>query len=71
MHTESQLREAVDALEAKKIKHVIWDTTYEDPSMAWAFPLVPHAVPIMEPYLMEHYTTVYFNNGVRVLERKA
>jgi hypothetical protein len=70
MHTESQFREAVDSLEAKKIKHVIWDTTYDDPDMAWANPHVPRPLPIVEPYLMEHYTIVYFNKGVRLLERK-
>ena len=70
MHPDSVFREAVDALETKKIKHVIWDTSYDDPGIAWANPHLPQAVPIVEPYLVEHYTIVYANKGVRLLERK-
>lgn len=70
-NTESQFREAVDVLETKKIKHVIWDDSSElESTAAWAFPNRAKTVPIMEPYLAEHYTTAYSHNGVRVMERK-
>src|SRR5262249_14695905 len=47
-HTEAQLREAVGALETKKVRHVIWDNTFDHPGTAWAFPHKPKSVQIIE-----------------------
>lgn len=69
-NTESQLKEVVDTLEQKKIRHVIWDDSYESRRTAWAFPRKVKTVQIVEPYLKEHYMTVYSSSGVRVMERK-
>ncbi len=69
MHTDEMFRSTLDVLESHKVKHVIWDNSFEDPGQAWAW---PHGAKtsIIEPYLVQHYNTVYTGNSVRVLERK-
>ena len=69
MHGNDVFQSAVDALESGKVKHVIWDTTYEDPSVEWAFPVKFHAS-MVETYLAAHYSIIYKAKGIRLLERK-
>jgi hypothetical protein len=70
---DSQFREAVQTLEARKVRYVLWDKSLEDESGNWAFPpgwSFRRTGQIMEPYLMEHYEIVKDVNGVRILARK-
>jgi hypothetical protein len=73
MNTDAQFREAVAALEQRKVKYVLWDTVVDGANLQRWFPKYRHPPAeklIVEPYLMERYRQVGVMNGFRVLRRK-
>jgi hypothetical protein len=72
-HTESQFREAVQALERSQVRYVVWDRAFLEWAAVWfpAYRQPPANKLIMEPYLTEHYTVVgNAGGGYQLLERK-
>lgn len=73
INTDAQFRDAVSALESKKVKYVLWDTVVDGPNLKLWFPAYqqpPQNKLIIEPYLMEHYDLAGYRNGFRLLQRK-
>ncbi|MGI8958159.1 MAG: ArnT family glycosyltransferase [Bryobacteraceae bacterium] len=73
INTDSQFREAVNSLEAKKIRYVIWDREFNDKGalLAWpAYSVPPKERLIMEPYLGTHYQLLERMKRFDILERK-
>jgi hypothetical protein len=74
LHTDSQFREAVRSLQERRVRYVLWDSTYEDPAARWIFParwrFRPNDRLILEPYILENYELAARLNHVRVFERK-
>jgi hypothetical protein len=72
--TPSQFQAVEGVLEQRRVRYVIWDTTWL-PKLAKGG-LMPGSQPsspdqlILEPYLQSHYTTVKDEDGVLVMERK-
>ncbi len=68
----SQFQEVVKILENRRVKYVVWDTTY---IARFSRDILPGSQPqkpedyILEPYLESHYKSVQNFNGVEVLER--
>ena len=72
-NTPSQFQEVVHALDQRKVKFVVWDTTFQAKAVAVIFPgyrPVPPDSMIIEPYLESHYKLVKADGGIRLLERK-
>jgi len=73
INTNAQFLEAISALEQKKVRYVLWDTTVDGQNLKQWFPGYEHPAReslLMEPYLMEHYDLVGYMDGFRLLERK-
>jgi hypothetical protein len=74
MHTNAQFREAVRALDVKKVRYVLWDRGLDDESVKWLNPLGWRAPGqdelIVEPYLRQNYDVIFEHGTVRILERK-
>lgn len=72
-HTESHFREAVEALERRQVRYIVWDRAFLERA-AIGFPAYrqpPADKLIVEPYLTEHYTVVGNTSwGFQFLERK-
>jgi hypothetical protein len=67
-------REIVQVLEQHKVRHVLWDTTFEERILQSNFPGSTSMTPgrlVIEPYLESHYTSVAEEDGFRVMERKS
>lgn len=65
--------EAVQDLETKKVRYVLWDAKFSGEGLRQVFPAYrepPANELIMEPYLKSHYRQVAYANGFRILERK-
>jgi len=72
-NTPSQFEEVIRVLDRRRIRYVLWDTTFEAKTVAAAFPASARMPPggfIIEPYLESHYKLVKEEEGVRLLERK-
>lgn len=71
-NTRAQFQEVVQCLEQRKVKYVIWDTTF--PARAsHNFPGLQPSNPsdlIIEPYLESHYKLVEDLNGIHIMERE-
>jgi hypothetical protein len=70
---EHEFHEAVQDLETKKVRYVLWDAVFSGQGLKSVFPAYENPPPdqlIMEPYLETHYREVAFANGFRILERK-
>ncbi|MGH9583680.1 MAG: hypothetical protein ACRD4O_12155, partial [Bryobacteraceae bacterium] len=70
---DREFHEAVQDLETKKVRYVLWDAVFSGPGLRTVFPAYRDPPPdklIMEPYLETHYRQVAFANGFRILERK-
>lgn len=71
MHTDTQFHDAVSSLESRRIRYIIWDSTFE----GLARSILPHyRVPdrdqqIIEPYVHDKYHVLKILNGVQILER--
>src|SRR6202022_3831869 len=73
INTDDQFREAISALEDKRVKYVLWDTVVDGQNLKQWFPLYQHPSrekQLMEPYFAEHYSLAGNKNGFRLLERK-
>jgi hypothetical protein len=71
-NTPAQFREVVDILEQRRVRYVIWDTTFATRA-AENFPgMQPKSSNdlIMEPYLESHYKMVEDDHGIHIMERK-
>ncbi len=65
-------RQAVENIERKNVRYVLWDTVLAGDRLRSIFPAYRHPPPdrqIMEPYLESHYRQIAFANGFRILER--
>jgi hypothetical protein len=74
MHTDAQFREAIQSLEEKKVRYVVWEPRLQDKSLEWLNPLgwkFPREDElIMEPYLRQNYDAIAEIGAVRILQRK-
>ena len=73
INTEAQFREAVAALERRKVKYVLWDGPVDGQNLKNWFPAYQQPSQdklIIEPYLTEHYDLLGYRNGFRLLRRK-
>jgi hypothetical protein len=71
-NTPAQFRDAVDVLDRRRVKWVVWDTTLLS-RLADTFPGSRPKSPndfIMEPYLESHYKLVEDDHGIHMMERK-
>jgi len=72
-HTELQFQEAVNTLEKKKVKYILWDTVAQGRNLTIWFPHYRHPENdslIMEQYIKNKYKLIYIRNGLRIMERK-
>jgi hypothetical protein len=70
--TEKEFYDAVNSLELRRPRYVIWDVGFED-KVKDDFPTSNRTGStgrIIEPYLESHYRPVEEDNGVRIMERK-
>jgi hypothetical protein len=73
-NTGDQFRDAVESLELRRPRYVLWDTFANGEQLKRWFPsyVQPPASDLaIEAYLAEHYESVGTKNGFRVLRRKA
>jgi hypothetical protein len=71
-NTPVQFHEVVQTLDKKRVKYVLWDTTF-GPVAARVFPGLPPVKAkdlIIEPYLQSHYKVVQDDHGILLMERK-
>jgi hypothetical protein len=64
--------EAIAAIEARRVKYILWDTVVEGENLKEWFPeyqVPPEAERWMEVYIREHYRQVDVLNGFRVMQR--
>ena len=72
-HTELQFKEAVETLEKKNVRYILWDTVVEGANLTKWFPRYKHPIGeslIMEKYITESYRLIDIKNGFRIMERK-
>jgi len=72
-NTPSQFEEVIRVLDQRRVKYVLWDTTFETKVVPAMFPASARVTPsalIIEPYLESHYKLLKEEDGVRLLERK-
>ena len=72
-HTNFQFKEAINALEEKNVKYILWDTVAEGRNLMLWFPHYKHPEEdalIMEPYITKRYKLIDMRNGFRIMERK-
>ena len=72
-NTPSQFQEVVGILDRRRVKYVIWDTTFESRIAKYVFPGSQPRSPndlIIEPYLESHYRLVEDDGGIHIMERK-
>jgi 4-amino-4-deoxy-L-arabinose transferase-like glycosyltransferase len=72
-NTPSQFEEVIGVLGQRRVRYVLWDTTFETKMVPAMFSASAHVAPsalIIEPYLASHYTVLKEEDGVRLLERK-
>ncbi len=70
--TDKQFEDALNSLELRKPRYVIWDAGFEDKVKDY-FPTsnrTGSSSRIIEPYLESHYRLVKETDGVRIMERK-
>lgn len=73
-NTASQFRDAIDTLDRRRTRYVVWNTTFQTKVAGTVFPAsvsIPPDQQIMEPYLNSHYKLVKEENGIRIMERKS
>jgi hypothetical protein len=71
-NTPAQFHEAVESLDQKRVRYVIWDTTFTVKAVH-SFPamkLMNQNDLIMEPYLESHYKLVEDVDGIHIMERR-
>lgn len=71
-HTELQFEEAVESLEKKNVRYILWDTVVEGENLKQWFPGYKHPKTeslIMERYITDKYSLIDIKNGFRIMER--
>jgi hypothetical protein len=72
-NTPSQFQDVVGALDQRRVKYVVWDTTLQSRVLQEVFPGSQPKSPddlILECYLESHYKLVEDDHGIRIMERK-
>ncbi len=72
-NTPAQFEDAVQVLEQRRVKYVVWDKDFQAQKASIIFPGSPPVAPgalIVEPYLASHYKILKEDGGVLLLERK-
>lgn len=65
-------RQAVEDIDSRKVRYVLWDTGLAGKNLNTIFPAYREPPPdklIIEPYLRSHYHQIAFENGFHILER--
>jgi hypothetical protein len=73
-HTKLQFEEAIEALEKKSVRYILWDSEKEGNNLIRWFPGYQHPKDeflIMERYITERYRLIDIKNGFRIMERIA
>jgi hypothetical protein len=69
----SQFKIAMTRLEERKVRYVLWDTTFEKEVVPANFPNAPKVFIgglLIKPYLESHYQLITEVEGFRIMERK-
>ena len=71
-NTTSQFQDAIQTLEQRKVRYVVWDTAFQKDSadLFTAKSFEPPGGLLMEPYLQSHYRVVKQFGGMHIMERK-
>jgi hypothetical protein len=72
-NTPSDIRQVIQILESRRVKHVLWDDNFRRRSLALIFSSALHLPSDLEPleaYLRARYTSVDDHNGLQILERR-
>lgn len=71
-NTPSQFQDAIRILDQRKVKYVVWDTTFKTKAAPFfsAAMYRPAGGLLMEPYLKSHYRVVKDADGILIMERK-
>jgi 4-amino-4-deoxy-L-arabinose transferase-like glycosyltransferase len=71
-NTPAQFREVVSVLEQRRVRYVIWETTFAEQAENDFPGMIPNnpADLILEPYLESHFKQVENDDGIRIMERK-
>jgi hypothetical protein len=72
INTPAQFQETIDALEAQRVKFVLWDTIVAGPNLTRWFPGYRDPAPseqLLEQYLTSHYALIDTRGGFRILQR--
>ncbi len=73
-NSQEEFEYVVETLDQHKIKYVVWDTEFMNRNLKVIFPSATPASSaqlVVEPYLESHYTTVWEEKGVKIMERRA
>lgn len=73
-NSQADFQNVVTILDQHQVRHVVWDTGFMDRNLKTIFPSAVPPSPgqlIVEPYLESHYTTVWEEGGVKIMERRA
>jgi hypothetical protein len=73
-NTPSQFGDVIHVLDHRRIRYVVWNTSFEEKGVLSFFPSTKQMQPnelIIEPYLESHYKIVWQNSGTRIMERKS
>ena len=71
-NSREQFKEAITALEQKKVEYVLWDLIYSGSNFKRWFPQYTHPPEKMlelENYLENHYRELEVRNGFRIMQR--
>jgi 4-amino-4-deoxy-L-arabinose transferase-like glycosyltransferase len=72
-NTPSQFQEVIRVLDQRKVKYVLWDSSFQTKAAANFYSAKmyrPAGGFILEPYLESHYRVVQDVDGMRIMERK-
>jgi hypothetical protein len=72
-NTPAQFREVIGVLDERKVKYVLWDTSFQAKAASTIYSARmyhPASGLLLEPYLESHYKVVKDFDGVRILERR-
>jgi hypothetical protein len=72
-NTPAQFREVIGVLEERKVKYVLWDTSFQAKAASTIYSATmyrPAGGLLLEPYLESHYKVVKDFDGALIMERK-
>ena len=73
MNTDGQFLDATRSLKASTVRYIVWDNLTDSNNFRRFFPEYhppPKAERVVETYITQHFTVVYQQHGVKVLERR-